>query len=1172
MADAAAYQKLDHREHVLRRPGMYIGSVEPEDTLMWVFDPAQGRMVQRTAQYVPGLLKVVDEILMNAVDHGVRLRRLKADGKEVSHFVKKIAVSIDRDTGVISVENDGEGIPVQVTEHAGADGNALYVPELIFGHMLTSANYDDEADAERTLGGQNGIGAKACNVYSRWFEVETVDATRGLLYRQRFEDNMAAAGKHVISACKKKPYTRVTFLPDYARFGAAAGLTDDAYQILCRRVYDIAAVTPPDVAVLLNCTRLPCKSFDKYCDLYLLPTPDSRPSPDSATAAAEGSGTKPAPKVYEVLCDGWELAVALSGGGGFQQVSFVNGVATIRGGKHVDQVASLLCKRIAAAVEARRKAGAGPVKQQYIKDNLFLFLRATVPNPTFDSQSKETLTTPASKLGNLPRDLPDRLVERVLRLDGLVDRVVNLSDVASERGLKKTDGTKRATISGLPKLEDAEWAGTARSDQCTLILTEGDSAKAMAIAGLAVVGRQRYGVYPLRGKVLNVFEAAAQKIADNPEISALKKILGLQSGRVYETTKDLRYGRVMVLADSDADGSHIKGLIMNLFAQQWRALLERCPGFLCSMLTPMIKASRGSGKTLRVLPFYNAVEYAEWKSQQADSGVPGGGGSGTWRVKYYKGLGTSTAEEAREYFGEMRLIVYSWTGAQSADALDLAFNKRRANDRKALLANNEPPVAIKYDRGTKVTHVPYEEFVGKELKQYSLLSILRAIPSVVDGLKVSQRKVLYCCFKRNLREEIRVAQLAGYVSEHAAYHHGEASLHGTIVCMAQDYVGSNNVNLLKPKGQFGTRLAGGHDQASPRYIHTYLTKRARLVYPAEDDAVVEHHEDDGLLVEPRYYLPVLPMVLVNGAVGIATAYSTSVPCHNPLDVIEAVRDALAGREIRELKPWYRGFKGSIEVLNGRVVSRGLLSRLPGKAPQLHIAELPVGTWTDDFKEALEAFVERTPGVKGYSNASTDAAVSFTLTFQDAASLEAWLAPAEAREGVTRLEEELKLFSISDLSTTNMHLFDASGSIRKYADAREIVVDFYHTRLAAYERRRALQIEVLAHEALVLSEKVRFLDLVVGGSLALNRFDSESLDAELSAQRLVAFDGGYRYLTAMPMSAMTADKKRSLEAELRRTQARIEELQAADAAALWTRDLDRLAQALCAKGAYGPKQA
>jgi DNA topoisomerase-2 len=191
----------------------------------------------------------------------------------------------------------------------------------------------------------------------------------------------------------------------------------------------------------------------------------------------------------------------------------------------------------------------------------------------------------------------------------------------------------------------------------------------------------------------------------------------------------------------------------------------------------------------------------------------------------------------------------------------MVFNKKRADDRKEWLKE--------YDRDlyldTNKPSITYEEFIGEELIHFSKYDCDRSIPSLMDGLKTSLRKILFAAFKKNLTSEIKVAQFTGYVSEHACYHHGEASLNGAIVGMAQNFVGSNNINLLIPSGQFGTRLKGGDDSASERYIFTLLNQITRAIFPKHDDAILEYLNDDGTPVEPRFYAPIIPMILVNGS-------------------------------------------------------------------------------------------------------------------------------------------------------------------------------------------------------------------------------------------------------------------------------------------------------------------
>jgi DNA topoisomerase-2 len=362
--------------------------------------------------------------------------------------------------------------------------------------------------------------------------------------------------------------------------------------------------------------------------------------------------------------------------------------------------------------------------------------------------------------------------------------------------------------------------------------------------------------------------------------------------------KRQRYGRVMVMADQDLDGSHIKGLLMNLFHAEWPELMRA--GFLCSLATPLLKATRRH----QTISFYSPAEFEAWKDAQ-------GGTTAGWTLKYYKGLGTSTDEEAQEWFKNMYEIKYSWD-AETDDTLSLAFSKKRADDRKRWLGTYDPKRMLVAEKDGRVD---YSRFIHDELIHFSIADNNRSIPSIMDGLKPSQRKILFGCLKRGLRQEVRVAQLAGYVSEHAAYHHGEASLTAAITSMAQTFVGSNNINLLVPKGQFGSRLLGGKDAASPRYIHTYLESMVDVVFRKEDAGILKHIDDDGMLVEPECYYPVVPMLVINGCIGIGTGFSTDIPPHNPEEVVGLLRDRLEGRratlERLAMRPWWFGFKGPV---------------------------------------------------------------------------------------------------------------------------------------------------------------------------------------------------------------------------------------------------------------------
>ena len=1086
----AKYVKKDLRQQIYDTPDTYIGSVEPETITCFVINEAGTRAVEKPLDFVPGLNRIVVEVLVNSRDQFVRL-----DGVEGARPVRSIDVTIDRATGAFSVRNDGDGIDVEVhPEHK------VYVPELIFGVLLTSTNYD--ASAEKIVGGKNGYGAKLTNIFSTAFTVETVDAARGRLYTQTWSKNMTAKDKPKVKAFAKAPYTRVSFTPDYARF-KLDGITDDIFALFRKQVFDLAACLDGKVAVTFNGARVPVKSFSQYADLILGPKADH-----DRAYYADPSGR-------------WEVVATYHDtDGGLKQVSFVNGIWTSLGGKHVDYIVNQITAKLVASVAKKRA-----IKAQTVKDNLFVLINATVVNPSFSSQSKETLVTNPTAFGSTCV-LPDDVIKKIAKT-GLLDRVLELAELLDNKKLAKTDGRKKSRIN-VPKLDDANKAGTKDSHLCTLILTEGDSAKTMAISGLsaAVGGREIYGVFPLRGKLLNVRDTAAAKISANAEITALKQILGLRAGVDYvkEGISSLRYGHVMLMTDQDADGSHIKGLLMNAFDAMFPSLL-RVNGFLVSMLTPIVKVSRPMAsapapatapddkgkKAVEVKSFYLLSDYERWaKEHHAEKG---------WTHKYYKGLGTSTSTEAKEYFGDMKLTRYTYTGKTSDDAINLAFNVKLANDRKGWIMRYDKDVRLDYT--TK--DVTFDEFINKDLIHFSVYDNMRSIPSGIDGWKPSQRKVFFGCNKRKLwTSEVKVAQLSGFVSEHAAYHHGEVSLQETIVGMAQTYVGSgNNINVLEPSGQFGTRLAGGKDHASARYIFTVMTPVARKVFRAEDNPVLEYLEDDGDPCEPLFYVPIIPFALCNGAQGIGTGFSVQVPCHDPraladacVGLIDALveagvkvedeEDAAEGGAAHEvvakhrfptkaMEPWFKDFKG--QIAGGKSFGRYARLEPKGGSARVEIQELPLGSWTDDYKAMLED--DDWPGnkrglVRDFEMYHTETTVRIVVRLTPEGDAVA----ADPEKFV----DVFKLASSKMLGTTNMHLFSAEQRITKYDSASAIFKAFVYVRLATYVKRKKHEIKTMTQELKILDARARFIAEVCDGTVKVMNTPAKNVAAQLKGAK------------------------------------------------------------------------
>ena len=1064
-----AYQKKTHREHILSLPDTYIGSIQNTEEETFVRD---GDSFKKTKLVVnPGFYKLIDELLVNAHDHVVRLRTRNSENP-----VKKITICCDKNH--FYIENDGE--PIDVVQHPE---HKVWVPQMIFAELLTSTNYD--ADEKKLVGGKNGYGVKLVNIFAKQMKVMIIDPSRKLSYEQVYSLNMTRINEPIVKSSKTKASVAIHWEPDFARFGMTE-ITADMMKLIERRVWDLAMTVGKDIKVVLNGEPLKCRSLTEYAKSYGID-----------------------PVIYESPNDRWHVAIGQAPSGGFNQ-SFVNGIWTSKGGTHVDTVSNQIASYIVDHLETKKKV---KVSNSVVKEQLAVFVVGMVENPSFTSQTKETLTTKVSAFGSSPRLSEDTLKKIVSKLN-IVDDLIAYASLKNAKDATKTDGKKQSRITGIPKLDDAVYAGTAQSSKCTLILTEGDSAKAMALSGLSQEQRKVYGVYPLKGKILNVKDTSDSKVEQTKEIAELKKIIGLQSGKKYENIADLRYGSIMIMTDQDYDGSHIRGLLVNLFHELWHELMA-IPGFLTYMATPIVKATKGK----EVKNFYSQYEYEEWRKTNP-----------TWKVKYYKGLGTSTRDEAKEYFVKPQAVQFAFV-AGSDEAVDLAFNKKRADDRKTWLQG--------YDKTALVpagTTVPYTDFVHKDLIHFSNYNLERAIPSVMDGLKVSQRKILYAALKRNLTNEIRVAQFAGYVSEHTGYHHGEQSLNDAIVGMAQDFMGANNIPWLVPQGQFGTRIQGGSDSASPRYIHTFLQPIVKKLVQAADFPVLTYRDDDGTPVEPEWYAPVLPMLLINGARGIGTGYSTYIPPCNPKTLKDMLVRWLNGDVAaldENIPVYFEGFKG---VIAGGDTATGCSNK--SKNGEYTVTELAPGTWTQDYREWLEKLLAEGT-IKDFVDTSTDKDVHITIKGIEDAVLQKSL--------------------VFHAKKSNMHAFNHKGVITKYERLNDILKEFAGIRLALYETRRLHTIKTLESELPYHANVVRFIKDQIADkpTIDLRKKTRSACDDILAKASYAKIDGSFDYIMKLPVSSFTAEQIAKHETHLADLKAEVLRLQMLKAADMWLMELSAL---------------
>ena len=1032
------YQKKTQLEHILLRPDTYIGTTEKISEKMWVIDDKTGKMVHKQISYVPGLYKIFDEILVNAVDN--ISRDLRMDTIKVNITPKRI-----------TIYNNGKGIPIKIHNTYN-----IYVPELIFGHLLTSSNYND--NERKITGGRNGFGAKLTNVFSKLFIVETADKKVKKKYKIEYSDNMTKHKEAEIEKYEGEDFTCVTFEPDFRKFKMTE-LDNDIISLLKKRVYDVAGTSPSRVKVYLNDKIINIKDFSEYADLYI------------KNRYFDEDNKILYPKILVNSTERWEVIFSMTDGA-FQQVSFVNGICTSKGGTHVNYILDQILERILETI--KKKAKDIKLNTNQIKQNIWIFLNCKIENPSFDSQTKETLTSKVSNFGS-ECIIKEKYIKEILK-SNIVTNIIEYGKAKAKIKLHKalTSTVKKSSrLLGIEKLEDANLAGTKDFEKCTLILTEGDSAKCLAMAGIEVVGRDYYGCFPLRGKVLNVRGAKDNQIIKNEEIQNVIKILGLKMGTDYSTElKGLRYGHLLIMTDQDYDGSHIKGLIINFIHFFWPSLIKR-KDFLQEFITPIVKATKEGQKSLT---FFTMKEYSDWFNNNNHTG---------YKIKYYKGLGTSTSKEAKEYFSEINKLRLNFKYINNEDdkSIELGFSKDEAEARKNWLLNFDPfNTYLNQTSGD----IRYKNFIDEELIFFSYYDNIRSIPSMMDGLKPSERKILFGCFKRNLRSEIKVAQLTGYVGEISSYHHGEVSLSQTITALAQDYVGSNNINLLLPLGQFGTRYNGIKGAASPRYIFTNLNPITRKIFLESDDNLLLYNVEEGLKIEPVWYAPIIPMVLVNGAEGIGTGWSTSIPEYNPIELAKNLIRKIRGQNMEKMLPWYRGFHGKIyECIDNKgissFVSSGIIN-VDEEKEIVEINELPVHEFTRDYKTFLEKNHidnKENTGKKDFliediKEYHIDNRISFVIK----------LTP-ESFNQIKRLSNDdlIKLFKLtSNLPTTNMVLFDSKNKIKKYNNVEEIINEFYDVRLDFYNQRKNYLLAKVGFALEKNKNKKKFINMVLNGEL------------------------------------------------------------------------------------------
>lgn len=1079
-------KRMTLHKQILHRPDTYIGStrrIESSDR-MWVFQ--NKKFICKKIIFSEGLLRIFIEIMSNTIDNIWR-------SKQFNVLCKNIKVEIDRDTGKFSVLNDGNPISLDKfvdTETKKETGE--YKPEVIFGELLTSTNYDDSE--KRKTSGKNGVGSSLCNIFSSLFEIELFNPKFGM-YRQKWTNNMFDKSPPVISTKKseypssfgKTGYTKVSWIPDYKRFGMTK-LDDEFMSVVEKSIYDYALIAGMhNVKVSYNDEIVPVHDLKSYALMYY----DNEPT-EMITIKTEECTVLLGPRA-----DAQTKSKLL-------HISFINGILTPDGGVHIDKWEEALFRPIVNKVNGVKAEPEGAVKKppakkkapakkkdsfkvniDHVRQHFTLFVIGEADNPEFKGQNKTYFSGPFSE-----PTFNKTVVNRISKwsfMEKLHD-TVKLSELSK----LKDEGKKKRNYVKIEGLDDANSAGESAAANCILCLTEGLSAKTYVVSAISrnlgiagVIGRDNIGCLPLRGKILNTRKASNSSILNNKEVVNIIKALGLEYGLDYTieaNRKKLRYGKLYVVADGDVDGFHITGLVLNLFDSLFPTLLQK-GDFFHFLRIPIIKINMKNER----MTFLFQRQAEKWIEENNPPNKS---------IKYYKGLGTATKQDVKEDFGKYPVsLIRDELGVERMKQI---FDKS-TEFRKKWLAEYTPAEMSRTAEDYEVEDVNISSFLDQEMIEYSLDDCQRSLPKLADGQSESRRKILFACFKKKLKysrkSTIKVGQLSGTVAEITGYHHGEQILYEAITKMAQRFPGANNIPLLYNDGQFGTRLEWGDDAAKARYIFTKFDMLTQYIFRAEDEPYLKYIINEAKSVEPEQYHPIVPMILINGAKGIGTAWSCTVPMYSLSSIIEWIKvwiendgnvvektESCEIWETPELQPEWRGFDGRIEVDGTRITTYGLFS--PLTASKYQITEIPIGNshWSiSKYREDVLETLKEQKMIKRIENKSSEDKPHFIITVDE------------------EFIPDINNLKLKDtINTSNMVMYDKHNRLRKYNSVEDIMLEWCKDRYDLYIVRKAGQLSNLQEKLKWVSNKIKYITMVNSKKLIIENKDEDVLVEELSS--------------------------------------------------------------------------
>lgn len=1090
-----AKQLLNWKEFIHKSPDVYVGVCETSPTEVWLL--SESKYVQTKIDWNPGFYNCINELIYNALDQKWRGTK--------TYPLTYITITYTSSTGELVIENDG--VPMEVTERVfefvnpetGVKENkCLKPPQVFFGYFHSGTNYDKRDQACKTSG-KNGMGAKIVNVLSTNFSVEVYDGK--LYFTQSYADHCRITNPPVVEKItakstisneqglisQRKPFVRVKARLDKNFFKYKPGGEIIAY--LARMATEISYIG--SIPVTVNNRVYEPRNLRDYLIAYNI---------DIEVLRSLMFHNKLI-KVYMIEVNSKEYTGPVS-------ISFVNGAWQANEGSDVKAARKAINKMIIEFVNTKLKLTGTKIKltgkdiQKFV-----LFTELTDENAVFDHQSKRVLTN-AYTFNDF------KLTEKHKQTLQSCEFYIHLIDTLT--GKTKCD---------IDNFDDANFAGSARASECKLFITEGESAKGFAVEGISYMDGKRdfNGVFPVKGKFLNVTKASVAKQLQNKELQSLNKILNISSSYDYslpEHRRTLRYGTVILLTDSDDDGIHITSLLLNYIYSINKTLYPL--KFVWKMNTPIIRVYLSSTKYNNYYT-QSAYEIEEHSSKS--------------KVKYYKGLGSHAENtETRDCFTEFKNNIFELTD-KCEKHFDINFSRGKEDERKDAIREYLAERGDSREELPITGHITCTDFLTTNLNGIYQVNVLaRHIPNFVDGLKDSYRKIVYTVLMSSTKKEFNIERLAGNVGQVTHYHHGAVSLQECINGMAQSHVGSNNVPFFKALGRVGTR--DGNDAAASRYVAVKMNPFYEHFYFIE--SILKYKRDEETDVEPEEFYPPLPYYLLNGTLGLAPGFKSEIFPYKLEDLCTIVQQLISGRHvdtIEEPTPYFNGFTGKVILAKDKrsFSTHGTMSIVDTN--KYRVTEIPAKCTIGKFKETLNILI-KTKEISNLVNHSTNHIVDVTFV---------------SRLDIGTLIKKLRLIEKHSLSG---FIVLKKNVPTVYTGVVPLLKDFVTDYLLVLQRRKDDQLLELNNISTTLLNKIRFIEYVRDHKINL-RTETSAIVKMLETEQFDKMDGTYNYLLHIKVGNLFNDTLNKLKAQLNQCHNNMEHTKLKTPQVMYTELIDTL---------------